>query len=355
MSPITGRDAEFKETITFFYKKRLHRMPDPAGLEAWLGQLRNGMTGEQLDQALAESPEGQAIASAPIPAEPSRPSRKLFDLTRSGGRGLDFVGDQNQRMVLNGCDGFMDFRIYKDGGETALAPFLQESNELGFQCRRVFMQGSIAQNQVMQLDPREPGYYDLIRPFVEYENSNGIIPLLTIGIDNQDIQSPISHWSEVCSRVEGLSVVISFFNEWTKNKSDFGPGDIPPPGGNLLWSRGSDQGDGKPFRPSGPVIEFHPVRNFTTSLRDTIASPVELYYVDRYDGLLFIDEPAKMGVNASDVEWLVPENSFRFGRCYSAMCACAIFHNWPGQRGRLMDPLTRACAAAWTRGMRVCD
>jgi len=264
--------------------------------------------------------------------------------------GNDFINQIGQRVVLNGCDGFMDFRLYMDGGEAAVRPFLDESNEFGFIARRVFMQGSKAQNQVMQLDPKEPGYYDKVRPFVEFENARGIIPILTIGIDNQDIRSPISHWVNICNITEGLDCIISYFNEWSKNKSDFNPEDIPPPRSGL-WSRGSDQANGVPRKPSGPVLEFHPVRNYSTAMRDAVASPIELFEVQGYRGALVIDEPGRMGTNAHDARFTDPRTVGEYARLMSTLCAGVVMHTFNGQRGQLMDALTRDCAREWTKAI----
>ena len=44
---ITGRDDEFRATITFFYRQELGRDPDPGGMASHLDFARNGGTGEQ--------------------------------------------------------------------------------------------------------------------------------------------------------------------------------------------------------------------------------------------------------------------------------------------------------------------
>lgn len=213
------------------------------------------------------------------------------------------------------------------------------------------MQGSIKQNGVLQLDPKEPGYYSSVYPFVQYMNGHGILPILTIGVDNQDILSPIPHWANIDNLTQGTDRIISFFNEWSKNKSNFGPADIPPATG--LWSRGSDIGDMAPPKPTGPVLEFHPVRGYETAMRDTVASPIELFEVQKYQGALLIDEPGRMGTNAHDVRFTDPRAVYEYSRALSVLCAGAVMHNYFGQRGQLMDSLTLECAKAWTRGMTV--
>lgn len=272
-------------------------------------------------------------------------------------RGRDFVDAQGHRMVLNGCDAFLDYRLFLDGGPDALKPFLDESVELGFQVRRVFMQGSKAQNQVMTLLPTEPGYYEHLKPFVKVQNARGIVPLLTIGVDNQDVRSPIEHWARVIAETEGTTRLVSYFNEWPKNISSnissFGPGSIPPPVSDVLWSRGSGLSDQAPFRPSGAFLEFHPVRGYQTAMRDAVASPIQLFEVDGYTAPLFIDEPGRMGIVPHDARFSDPATVQSYARLLSTLCCGAVMHNYEGQRGLLMGSVTRACAEGWTRGMRL--
>lgn len=266
-------------------------------------------------------------------------------------RGRDFMDQQGQRTVLCGCDAFTAFRQYRDGAD--LGPFFAESKEIGFKLWRVFFMGSARQNQVMNLDPNEPGFYDDVRPFADLVNAHGVVLLATIFVDAQDVM-PIAavrqtHWQAMAERLRGAACILSGGNEYSKN--GFNPGELSDP--RMLWSRGSDIGDGLPFRPTGSVMEFHPIRNYPTSLRDTVASPVEIYEVRRYNNIpLLIDEPPRFGTSGSGPEYANPEIVYRFARHYATECAGAVFHNFFGQRGRLLDGPTRECANAWARGMR---
>lgn len=298
------------------------------------------------------------FAPSTLPADILDPGTITHALHRPGNstlltvNGRDFVDGHLQRIVRNGTDQFLAFRQYLDGNLNQLEAALLESHDLGFDTWRVFFQGSIAQNNVLQLSPTEPFYYDHVRPFVDLLNVNGIVPLVTIGVDNQDIKSPISHWVRMGQLLSGSGSIISNFNEWSKNHGDIDPLAIPPPAG-VLWSRGSDVSDQPPLRPQGPVLEFHPVRNYTTAMRDAVASPIELYEVQGYHGPLLIDEPGRMGTNAHDTRFTNPIEVWRYSRLLSTLCAGAVMHNFFGQRGQLMDPLTRECAKAWTEGMKL--
>lgn len=284
-------------------------------------------------------------ADAPLP-----PAGTLPSLRRSG---RDFVTPEGAREVLVGTDMFLAFRHYLSGAD--LTPFFRESRELGFNLWRVHFQGSIAQNTVLQLSPTEPGYYEHVRPFADLVNSQGIVLLANIGVDNQDIKSPMSHWDRMYAEFEGTRTIVSKANEWRKNIQPWEPSQLSNPTGNLLWSQGSGLQDEAPFRPTGPVMEFHPVRTYTTAMRDAVASPIELYEVQGYgDVQLLFDEPGRMGVeNPSPAEFAQPKHCYEYARIASTLVACVVFHNWAGQSGHLMPEGTKACAREFVRGMRL--
>lgn len=277
----------------------------------------------------------------PLPPPGQLPSLQI--------EGRDFV-DNGRRTVLVGCDQFLAFRQFLSGMD--LTPFLRESRELGFNVWRVFFQGSRAQNGVLQLSPTEPGYYDHVRPFADLLNQNGIVLLATIGIDNQDIQSPPQHWADMYHLLEGSATIVSKANEWTKNLAGQRPDQLPNPPAGIVWSQGSDVQDAEPFQPQGPVFEFHPVRSFQTAMRDSVASAIQLFEVRGFHGVMILDEIGRMGVvDPSPVEFREPKHCQEYARLCSTLCGCVIFHNRAGQSGRLMEPGTRECASGFVRGM----
>lgn len=285
----------------------------------------------------------------PVPVKLPPPLPPPGELPSLDTRGRDFINHDGSRSVLCGTDMFCAFRQYLNGMD--LTPFFAESRELGFNLWRVFMQGSIKQNNILQLSPTEPGYYEHVRPFAELLNRQGIVLLATIGIDNQDIKSPASHWTRMYDLLEGTSTLVSKANEWGKNLGGVRPDELPNPSGNILWSQGSGLQDEAPFKPTGKFMEFHQVRNFPTSIRDTVASATEIQDVLDYPEIpLIMDEPAKFGTDGNYPE---PRDSYNFARCYATFWAGAVFHNWNGQRGQLMDANTKACAREWVRGMKL--
>jgi len=268
--------------------------------------------------------------------------------------GRDFVTESGARRVLKGCDAFMAYRLFLDGGAAALVPFVEESRSLAFDLWRVFLMGSKRQNQVMDLAPSEAGYYDRLRPFVATLNANGLTLLATVFVDAQDVMPNVSarqaHWREMASQLRGTVTLLSAGNEWRKN--GFDPGEMSDPG--MIWSRGSDLsvGDNEhaPYRPYGSFAEYHPRRDLWASLMDTVASPVFIYETNGLQAPLIIDEPPKMGTNGSG-GFEQPAMARRYAQHLSAECAGAVFHNYFNQRGLLMDGHTRMVAEAWQAGM----
>jgi len=72
--PITGRDDEFRATITILYREELGRDPDESGMANFLHAAQWGTTGEQIRAALHNSPEGVAYRERP-PEDPPASSR----------------------------------------------------------------------------------------------------------------------------------------------------------------------------------------------------------------------------------------------------------------------------------------
>jgi hypothetical protein len=157
------------------------------------------------------------------------------------------------------------------------------------------------------------------------------------------------HWQRMWDLSRGKGVIPSGGNEASKNGFDR---NLVPDPGMPLFTRGSGQQNELPVVPAG-AMSFHPVRNMPTSLRDTVASPTEIFEVLHYPEIpLFWDEGVKWGPNGSGSEYLSLHLCERYAKHVAAECGLAVFHTYPGQRGQLMGAEHRALATAWTRGIR---
>lgn len=276
-------------------------------------------------------------------------------LTPITARATDLVDASGARIVLKGTDQFLALRQFKDGGPQALQGAIQESQALGFDTWRVFGMGSKAQNQVMDLRPSEAGYYEALRPFSDFVNAQGIRLLFTVFVDAQDVMPDAArraeHWRRVDAEI-GPNHLLSYGNERDKN----GTRDDNPVALSRLWSRGSWTQDPNPYQPlpkGASFAEFHPRRDLYRALLDSVASPVTIWSEFGVNVPLLIDEPSKFGTNGSGSEYADPKLAWKFARHYATECAGAVFHNYFGQRGLLMDGPTSVVAEAWQRGMKI--
>jgi hypothetical protein len=284
---------------------------------------------------------GTAIAFTGVPVQ-------TMPVLRIAGK--DFVDENGSRIALCGTDQFVSLRDFAAGKD--LTPLLQESRDLGFELWRVFLMGSARQNGILQLDPRT--VYGAMRPFADLLNQNGIVLLATVNVDAQDILPNVNdrtaNWAQIASLLAGSATLLSGGNEWSKN--GWNPGELSDV--SLIWSRGSDVGDQPPPKPVGKFMEFHPRRDLPAALTDTVASPVFLYGQGGFPPIpLIIDEPPRMGTGGSAAEYADSFVCYKFARHYATECAGAVFHSRSGQAGLLMDDVTRVCAQAWVRGMRL--
>jgi hypothetical protein len=340
--PIQGRDQEFIATISILYHEELGREPDSDGLAAWLDQCRNGMTGDQLRQALHDSPEGVAYRTRPV--VPPVPYLEV--------RGDEFVDAQGQRISLRGCDGFLDYRFWLDAREDKVEPIMQESIDLGFNCRRIFLAGDAIENQVFTIHPKtEENFYSQLSAFVAFENAHGIIPLLTVNVDMQrvmpDAGDRLRHWQTVNAwlRGKGLVYLMSGGNQWSKN--GFNPWtDVDDPGPGVIWSRGSDVDDTKVAPRGATASELHSTRvSWDRSIMDAAASPINM----RANGgaMVWMTEGIPIDQNSD------PFILWQLGRIYATCWALAIAHDRQGQRGLLRTGRIRESCAAFADGMRI--
>jgi len=275
-------------------------------------------------------------------------------------RGYNFVDANGTPIILPGIDMFPALRFFKDNGPAALQPFFDESRRLGSPhgtVWRVWSQGSKKQNNFLDLSPKEAGYYDVIGPFIDCCNANGVFPLLTCYVDNQDVQSPLSHWTELTRRGQGKKVLWSGGNQYPKN--GFDPWALSNPYTGAIWSRGSSTDDEQTGPRGATASELHATRqSFERALMDATASPPTMRKPPS-------TAPDGHPIGGSGMLWMTEGNPFgdsngynelqawKLGRGYSIEWALAVFHNRQSQFGQLMTEKTFKEAAAWFRGLRL--
>ena len=285
--------------------------------------------------------------SEPIPVPTRLPITQIA--------GVDFLDKNGKRRVLNGVDAFKAYRLFLDGGAAALKPFLEESKKLNFDMWRVFMTGSVAQNGFIGINPKEPGYYEKVRPFADELNAHGILLLACAYVDNQDVKAGIDHWKRLGDLLGGAYCLLSGGNEFPKN--GWNPKELTAPASGVWWSRGSSTSNPDPFEPmpnGATFIEFHPTRSLPTMLYDTAASPTNLLFEKKLNLPLIIDEPIGFAeADVRDKRSGSPKMAWQLARIYSALCAGVVYHNDQSQRGLLMTGNILKCAEAWQEGMRI--
>lgn len=273
---------------------------------------------------------------------------KCPDLVPSGHYLVDL--STGRRACLNGVDQFQALRMKLDGKD--LKPLIKESQDHKAQVWRIFCQGSIHQNQMMDLWPQhEPSYDTALSELTQELNENGIIPLLECFVDNQDIKLTNEQWLRIHSVTAPFKKIVSGGNEYSKNGWD--PYGLPtPPTSSPVWSRGSNVTEpAEPVDPRGaPAMSFHPRRDYPKVLDDSIASVNYLQFTRKWNAAMIMDEPPRMGTDGSGGDYLNPDICGELGAGYRVRCAVAIFHSRCGQRGVLMDEQTLQCFGAWTRG-----
>jgi hypothetical protein len=265
-------------------------------------------------------------------------------------RGNDFVDAAGQRIVFPATDQFFALRQFIDGGPDALKPAIEESNRLGFTAWRIWSQGSKRQNTIADLNPNEAGYYDAVGYCTDLLNANGIVPLWTCFVDNQDLGSTANHWYALGERLAGSATLLSLANQYQKNIGALDPWQFGSPGAGLIWSRGSSMNLDEQTPPRGaPASELHPTQiSFERALMDATASPINMRATNG-STLVWMTEGHPFGDGNAYTE----HQAWQLGRGYSIDWGLACFHNRQGQRMELMHDDTARCAAAWVRGMRL--
>lgn len=335
----TERDPEFRDTITFYFMKRLGHPPNADQMAAYLIWCHAGATGEMIDAKLSLEPEAIAYAARPIPAPlPPPPHLEI--------RGNDFVDADGHPICHSAVDMFPALRMFHDNRIAELEALVVESHEFNFRWWRVFLTGSQAQNTIFSLSPSEPGYYDSLYAFPRWLNDRGIGLLGEAFVDNQDVKAGLDHWTRAGDCLRGTVSIISGGNEAAKN--GFDPQALTDPG--MIWSRGSGLADQVTPQNGASCASFHQRTDWPATLMDAVAS--EVYMEEHGYTVVMMDEPTRFD-DASNKSGVPDSVRFAFvlGRIYGALWDLACFHNYCGARGIPLTPNLRVVVAAWQRGL----
>jgi hypothetical protein len=259
----------------------------------------------------------------------------------------NFVNKDGRVVCYSGINQAIAYRMWLDKRFTELDALVKESHEFRFKWWSVYMQGSKNQNTIFDLNPNEPNYRPQLRPFGKYLNDNGIGLHAVIGVDNQDINSPYSHWTEVDDELNGLIYIYDGGNEADKN--GFDPQLVPTPK-TSAWSRGSATTDKLVPQNGASCASFHLRYDYPNLLTDAVASPVFMH--DNGYTVCMATETQRFNLDGSNKAGLnnSPRLAFQLGSIYSAMWDFALFFNQSGQRGMLLTPQLRDIAFEYAKG-----
>jgi len=90
--PVAPAAPDWTQTVNDIYQQTFGRQADPSGMATFTNLLNQGMTGEQMREALRTSPEGQSMGLSPAPAPaapvaplaPAAPTYTPFNLDQYG-------------------------------------------------------------------------------------------------------------------------------------------------------------------------------------------------------------------------------------------------------------------------------
>ncbi len=268
-------------------------------------------------------------------------------------RGNDVLDAQGRPTCYSCVDQFQALLLFKDGRLVELEALVTESHDLGFQWWRIMGMGAKSQNTLFDLRPSDPGYYEALFQLARWLNQRGIGLLFECYADNQIIGAGLDHWTHCADALRGTISIISGGNEHEKN--GFDPQSLSDPG--MIWSRGSALADVLTPQNGATCASFHQRTDYDRTLMDAIASAC---YMDQQGYTVkLMDEPTRWNLDGSCKTDNLPippaRLAFQLASCYRAKWALACFHNQAGQRGILMPPPLRACAAEWARGLKSYD
>jgi hypothetical protein len=350
--PIEGRDPEFIATVTAIYRAELGREPDPGGLKSWVQHAREGWTGEQIRQAIHDSPE--AVAYRARPPKPPPPT-----LSRLHVEGLQFVTDTGQPWIWAMTDGFRDYDRFLRGED--IRPVLDESQALGANGRRVLgMVDSFA-----HLYPQEhPDYYDRLPAFLALNAERGQYVQFCVFADTKIIlprlDDQLAHYARVGDALRPFqNAILQLVNENSANQNGIDLRKFAKPDG-LLASIGSNGTGEDPPLPAWDYSDLGSERRGDFALSCTtvyfaihgypgehgapgFAGTQRATVVSEPPGFAEVAEPGRRTADPH-IAYLMGLGC-RWG-------AGGTAHSSAGIQSELLPPTTKACVSAFLEGVK---
>jgi hypothetical protein len=353
---ITDRDEEFRGTIRALYLEELGREPEPAVFTdaSWLGNLRRGMTGEQMRQLLHDSPEGVAYRARPkVPPTP-----------RLHVEGLGFVTETGEPFTMAFVSSFRLYERFLNGED--ITSILQETKDVGANGLRVFGAFDFGSPQTQRLYPFERAdYYQRLPEFFAQLAGVGLYAQFTAFADTLRSvpggpSAQAAHWDALSQQLRDVpNVLLERVNE-NDSHDNHVDATLPKPDG-ICASGGSNGAGNDPPRPFWDYADLHSERRGDFALSTTTVH----FAINGYGNLTdtpgnfagtrratVVSEPPgfadtlQPGRRTND-----PRIAFLMGRgC--GWGAGGTAHSDNGVQSVPLSPIQRACVEQFIRGVR---
>ena len=344
--PITGRDDEFRATISYYFRQELGREPNASEMAAYLTACQNGMTGAQIQTILHNEPEAVAYrARPPVPRTP-----------RLHVEGLKFVTEDGKPWRMAFADSFRAYERFLHGED--LRPHLQELADLGANGVRVFGAFDFGSPETQRLYPREhPDYFIRLPPFFALLRDFGFYAQWCAFADTQrsvpGASDQAKHWWRLCDVLTLIpNVLLQRVNEEHQHENRLDAVLSKPP---LICSSYGSEGAGQdPPAPFWNYADLGSERHDDFSLSSTTVH----FSIFGYPGFVgtqratVVSEPPGFGEAKTGSRTNDPVVAYQLGVGAGTWGAGGCAHSDCGVQSVMLTPIQRVCVAEFLRGVK---